>query len=172
IAATVTSPDFVLSANPASVSFGTGQSATSTISLSSTGGFAGTVNLTAASVPAGVTTSCVPSSLTGNGTSTCTLMANIAGTYAVTISGTNGTLVHSAAIDTLVLEPDFSLTASPNSVAVVANNSATHTIALHSVGGFSGNVSLNATSSPAGLSTSCAPATLLGSQSSICTLNA
>src|SRR5205807_161848 len=117
VAATVTSPDFVLSANPASVSFGTGQSASSTISLSSTGGFAGTVNLTAASVPAGVTTSCVPSSLTGNGTSTCTLMANIAGTYAVTISGTNGTLVHSATIDVLVLEPDFSLTASPNSVS-------------------------------------------------------
>src|SRR5207249_88303 len=134
-------------------------------------GFAGTVNLTAASVPSGITTSCVPSSLTGNGTSTCTLTANKTGTYTVTISGTSGTLVHSATIDVLVLEPDFSLTASPNSVSFVVNNSATSTIALHSIGGFSGNVSLNATSSPAGLSTSCSPAILIGSQSSICTVN-
>src|SRR5439155_3394 len=164
-------PDFGISASPTSVSFGTGQSASSTISLSSTGGFASTVNLTSVSVPTGVTTSCVPSSLTGNGTSTCTLTANKTGTYTVTITGTSGTLVHSATIDVLVLEPDFSLTASPNSVSFVVNNSATSTIALHSIGGFSGNVSLNATSSPAGLSTSCSPTILVGSQSSICTVN-
>jgi hypothetical protein len=164
-------PDFGIAANPTSVSFGTGQSASSTISLSSTGGFADTVNLTAVSVPAGVTTSCVPSSLTGNGTSTCTLSANKAGTYVVTISGTNGTLVHIATIDVPVLDPDFSLTASPNSVSFVVNDSATATISLHSIGGFSGTVSLNATSSPAGVTTSCAPAILVGGQSSICTMN-
>src|SRR2546422_4176707 len=59
-------PDFSLTANPTSVSFGTGQSARSTMSLASTGGFGGTVDLTAGSVPAGVTTSCVPSSFSGN----------------------------------------------------------------------------------------------------------
>src|SRR5205807_2341601 len=79
--------------------------------------------------------------------------------------------LHSATIELLVLEPDFSLTASPNSVSFVVNNSATSTIALHSIGGFSGNVNLTATSSPAGLSTSCSPAILVGSQSSICTVN-
>src|SRR5205807_4977790 len=79
--------------------------------------------------------------------------------------------LHSATIELLVLEPDFSLTASPNSVSFVVNNSATSTIALHSIGGFSGNVSLNATSSPAGLSTSCSPTILVGSQSSICTVD-
>src|SRR5207249_3342908 len=141
------------------------------VSLSPTGGFASTVSLTSVTVPTGITTSCVPSSLTGNGTSTSTLTANKTGTYTVTITGTSGTLVHSATIDVLVLEPDFSLTASPNSVSFVVNNSATSTIALDSIGGFSGNVSLNATSSPAGLSTSCSPAILVGSQSSICTVN-
>src|SRR5207253_5402201 len=154
-------PDFGISANPTSVSFGTGQSASSTISLSSTGGFASTVNLTAVSVPTGVTTSCVPSNLTGSETSTCTLTANKAGTYVVTISGTSGSLVRSTTIDVLVLVPDFSLTANPNSVSFVVNDSATATISLHSIGGFSGNVSLNATSSPAGLSTSCSPAILV-----------
>src|SRR5206468_722283 len=129
-----------------------------------------TVNLTSVSVPTGITTSCVPSTLTGNGTSTCTLTANKTGMYAVTITGTSGTLVHSATIDVLVLEPDFSLTASPNSVSFVVNNSATSTIALDSIGGFSGNVSLNATSSPAGLSTSCSLSIMSGSQTSTCAL--
>src|SRR5467141_2874836 len=74
-------PDFGITANPTNVSFGTGKSASATISLLSTGGFADTINLTAASVPTGITTSCVPSSLSGNGTSTCTLTANKVGTY-------------------------------------------------------------------------------------------
>src|SRR5207244_3112928 len=77
----------------------------------------------------------------------------------------------STTTDVLVLVPDLSLTANPNSVSFVVNDSATATISLHSIGGFSGNVSLNATSSPAGLSMSCSPAILVGSQSSICTVN-
>src|SRR5207253_4058479 len=137
--------DFSLAANPASVSFAGGQSAPSTIRFQPSGGFTGTVALTAASVPAGVTTTCAPTSISGSQTSTCTLSATNAGSYTVTITGTSGTLVHSATIDVLVLEPDFSLIANPNSVSFVVNNSATSTIALHSIGGFSGNVSLNAT---------------------------
>src|SRR5438309_2372450 len=164
-------PDFGISANPTSVSFGPGGSATSTVSVTASGGFTGTVNLTAASAPAGVTTTCVPSSISASQTSTCTLSATNAGSYTVTISGTSGSLVHSTTIDVLVLEPDFSLTSNPNSVSFVVNNSATSTIALHSIGGFSGNVSLNATSSPAGLLMFCSPAILVGSQSSICTVN-
>src|SRR5205814_1567010 len=124
-------PDFGISANPTSVSFGRGGSATSIVSLTASGSFNGTVNLTAASAPAGVTTTGVPSSISGSQTSTCTLSATNAGSYTVTITGTSGTLVHSATIDVLVLEPDFSLTASPNSVSFVVNNSATSTIALH-----------------------------------------
>src|SRR5712691_3951467 len=165
-------PEFSLTANPTSVSFGTGQSASSTISLSSSGGFPDPVYLTAVSVPAGVTTSFVPSSLSGNGTSACTLTANMPGSYVVTITGTNGTLVHTAAIDATVSPPDFSLTANPNSVSFVVNNSAASTITLQSTGGFSGSVSLNASSSPSGVTTSCSPSTLVRSQSSTCTMNA
>src|SRR6058998_3051008 len=49
--------NFSLSANPASVSFVAGQSAISTISLHTTDGFNGTVDLAAASSPTGITTS-------------------------------------------------------------------------------------------------------------------
>src|SRR5256886_1707055 len=165
-------PDFSLTANPTSVSFGTGQSASSTISLASTGGFGGTVDLTAVSVPAGVATSCVPSSLSGNSTSACPLTASNPGAYVVTITGTNGTLAHTATIDATVSSPDFSLTANPNSVSFGVNNSATSTITLQSTVGFSGNVTPNPTSPPSGVTTSCSPSTLVGNQSSTCTMNA
>ena len=101
IATTVTAPptpDYSLSANPTSVSFLAGQSATSTISLHPTGGFTGTVALTASSAPAGVTTSCAPSSISGTQTSICTLSGTNAGTYTVTITGTSGALAHTASV--------------------------------------------------------------------------
>src|SRR5438094_2266917 len=95
-------PDFGLVANPTSVSFAAGGSATSTMSLTASGGFTGTVGLTASSSPAGVTTTCVPSSISGSQTSTCTFSAANAGSYSVTITGTSGTLVHTAAVSVTV----------------------------------------------------------------------
>src|SRR2546427_4291554 len=56
-------PDFSIAANPGTVSFIAGQSATSTVSLTASGGFTGTVGLAAASVPVGATTACVPASI-------------------------------------------------------------------------------------------------------------
>src|SRR5438094_1941250 len=78
-------PDFSIAANPASVSFSAGQSATSTVSLTASGGFAATVDLSAVSAPAGVTTSCAPTSISGSQTSTCTFTGTNAGSYAATI---------------------------------------------------------------------------------------
>src|SRR5216117_1819241 len=95
-------PDFSIAANPASVSFIPGQSATSTISLQSTGGFTGSVALTTASSPAGVTGSCSPSTVSGSQTSTCTLTGTTAGSYAVTVTGTSGSLTHTTSISVAV----------------------------------------------------------------------
>src|SRR2546429_3104628 len=63
--------DFSIAANPASLSFVPSQSATSTISLQSTGGFTGSVALTTAPSPAGVTGGCSPPTITGTPNSTC-----------------------------------------------------------------------------------------------------
>src|SRR5947209_10379733 len=95
-------PDFTLSANPGTISFDAGLSATSTISLQATGSFSGTVALTAASAPAGVTTSCTPSNISGSLTSTCTLASSTAGSYAVTVTGTNGSLVRTTSISVTI----------------------------------------------------------------------
>src|SRR5881296_3370454 len=167
-------PDFTLSANPGTVSFDAGLSANSTISLHDTGGFSGTVALTALSVPPGVTTSCDPSNISGSLTSTCTFASSTPGSYIVTATGTNGSLVHTTSISVTVTtpaSPDFSITATPNAVSFVSGQSATSTISLQSTGGFNGAVALTAASTPGGVTTSCAPASISGTQTSACTMS-
>src|SRR2546427_5331094 len=167
-------PDFTLSANPGTISFDAGLSATSTISLQATGSFSGTVALTAASAPAGVTTSCTPSNISGSLRSMCTLASSTAGSYAVTVTGTNGSLVRTTSISVTITtpaSPDFTITASPNTVSFFPGQSASSTISLQSTGGFNGVVSLTAGSTPAGLMTSCVPVSISGTQTSTCTMS-
>src|SRR2546422_2175838 len=177
IGVTVTAPptpDFSISANPANVAFVADQSATSTISLTSTGGFTGAVALTAASAPSGVTASCAPSTISGSQTSTYNLASSTSGTYTVTVTGTSGSLVHTTSISVTVTAPavpDFSITASPDTVSFVAGQSAFSTISLQSMGGFNGAVALTAASMPAGVTISCVPASISGTQTSACTLS-
>src|SRR2546425_2003498 len=95
-------PGFSMAANPASLSFVPSQSATSTISLQSTGGFTGSVALTIASSPTGGTGSCSPSTISGTQTSTGTLTGTTAGPYSVTVTGTSGSLTHTTSISVSV----------------------------------------------------------------------
>src|SRR6266576_2604003 len=139
-------PDFGISASPTTVSFGSGGSATSTVSLTASGGFSGTVALTAASAPAGVTTTCGPASISGSQTSTCTLSAANAGSYSVTITGTSGSLVHTATVAATVTSPDFAVSVNPASVSFAGGQSASSTISFQPSGGFTGTVGLTAAS--------------------------
>src|SRR2546428_5543683 len=167
-------PDFTLSANPGTVSFAAGVSATSTTSLQATGGFSGTVALTAASAPAGVTASCAPSNISGSQTSTCTLASSTPGSYTVTVTGTNGSLVHTTSISVTVTtpaSPDFTITASPNTASFVTGQSASSAISLQATGGFNGAVSLTTASTPTGVTTACVPASISGTQTSACTVS-
>src|SRR5947208_675098 len=82
-------PDFGISASPSSVSFATGLSGTSSVTLQSSGGFGAAVSLATTSAPAGVTTSCTPASISGTQTSTCTFGGSTAGSYSVTVTGTS-----------------------------------------------------------------------------------
>jgi cyclophilin family peptidyl-prolyl cis-trans isomerase len=86
--------DFDLSA-PSGITLLTNTTTTSLISITFKNGFSGTVRLTA-SAPKNVTATISPVNVTGTGTSALSLVATFPGNYSVTITGTSGSLRHTA----------------------------------------------------------------------------
>ena len=93
--------DFSISAAPPSITMGPGSTATSTISVASTGGFNGPVTLSLGSLPAGVTASLSSSTVTGSGSVTLTVntASSVSGSFGVTVTGTASTGTHSAMVN-------------------------------------------------------------------------
>ena len=120
----VATPDFSLSASPSSLTVRQGTSGTSTITETPSGGFTGSVTLSASGLPSGVTATfgTNPTTSTSVVTFTASSTATV-GTATVTITGTSGTLTHtttvaltisSAAATQLIVNPGFeNATAAP-----------------------------------------------------------
>src|SRR3989442_11507256 len=66
--------------------------------------------------------------------------------------------------------PDFSIATNPASLSFVPSQFATSTSSLQSTGGFPGGGARNDASSPTGVTGSCSPSTISGTQTSMCTL--
>lgn len=158
-----TTPDFSLSAAPASLTLTQGTMGTSTISVNPINGFSGTVNLSISGLPSGVTASFNPPSATSASTLTLTAgSAAATGTVTVTISGTSGTLTRTTTMTLTVnapAVPDFSLSASPASLAIGRSASGTSTSTITPVNGFGGSVSLFIAGLPSGVTASFNPST-------------
>ena len=152
------SPDFTLSASPASLSITQGSSGSSTITVNPSGGFTGSVSLSASGLPAGVTASFGTNPTTS--TSVLTLSASstaTTGTATVTVTGTSGTLSHTTTINLTVnapAAPDFSLSASPTSLTVKQGSSGSSTITETDLNGFTGAVTLSTSALPSGVTAS------------------
>jgi hypothetical protein len=97
--ATVTaSPNFSLSISPASVTVPLlGSTANYTVTITRTGGFTGAVTLSVAGLPSGATATFTPNLATG-ATSALKVTVRIfpRGTFPLTVTGTSGTLTHTA----------------------------------------------------------------------------
>ena len=101
-------PNFTVVATPSSRTISRGSSTTYTVTVTATNGFSGTVTLRSSISPSasGLTMSFSPASVTGGTSSTLTVgttRKTSKHTYTITITGTSGSLVHSATV-TLILQ--------------------------------------------------------------------
>ncbi|HEY4357972.1 MAG TPA: protease pro-enzyme activation domain-containing protein [Acidobacteriaceae bacterium] len=160
IVVTVTSPSFTLTPAASTLSLAAGATTTDVITLTSTGGFVGNVNLTCAVANAGGTAAgtCTilptPATLTIAGTATSTLTvlptAGTGGKLSVTITGTSGaTVVTSSPIIVTVSNPAGTFTLTPASSALTFTAGAaignTDVITVASPDGLSAAVNLSCT---------------------------
>ncbi len=178
--AAVVTPDFAISAAPTAVSVVQGNSGTSTVTTTVSGGFSNAVSLTSTGAPAGVTVSFSPASIAapGSGSSTATFAvaaSTAVGTYAITLTGTGGSTTHNATVNLTVTAPatpDFTISASPTSTSIAAGSTGNVTITTAVSGGFSNAVALSATGLPTGVTAAFAPTSIAapGAGSSTLTL--
>jgi hypothetical protein len=95
----VSGPNYTLSASPSSLTVTQGTSGSSTITVTPSGGFTGSVSLSTSALPAGVTASFGTNPTTGSSVLTFTASSTATtGTSSITITGTSGTLSHTTSI--------------------------------------------------------------------------
>jgi subtilase family serine protease len=174
----VTTPDFSLTSSPGSLTIQSGNKATSTITATSLNGYSGILNLAPSGSAAAWSSINTPITVTPTtaGTSTLTITVpsgTASGTYSITVTATdsnNPLLTHLTTISITVTNPAFSLSASPASITIRSGSSGTSRITLSATGGFNSPVSLTASSSGGGLTTSFSPSSVTGSGTSTATI--
>lgn len=162
------SPAISLTANPAAVNVVAGATATTSIGIARTGGFAGEVTLALEGAPAGLTGAFSASPVPGTVfASVLTLTASAAvapGTYNLTVRGTGtGVTAQTVSISvTVAAAPGITLSTASSTLSLSAGATVTTAVTIVRVGNFAGDVTLAATGLPAGVTASFAPATLSG----------
>jgi uncharacterized membrane protein len=172
---TPTPPDFSLAANPSSQSVLPGQSTSYSINSIPSNGFTGNVSFSVTGLPTGATANFTPTSVAGSGSSTLavnTSSSTPTGTYTLVVTGSSGTLTHTAQVQLSVTPPsNFSVAATPSSQTVLLGKGTTYSVSVKPISGFTGNVSFSVTGLPTGATASFAPTSVAGSGSSKLTVN-
>lgn len=160
-------PGFSISATPSSQNIVIGGNTSYSVTVGSLNGFSGTVALSVSGLPAHVSGSFSPATITGGGGSS-TLSITTAtntpeGDYPLTITGVSGALTNTTTV-TLSFN-DFSIAASPSSQSVVAGGGTNYTVNVGNINGFGGTVTFSAAGLPTGASASFNPTSvsMLGS---------
>lgn len=162
---TIPTPDFTISASPASVSIAQSGNGSSTITTAVSGGFNNSISLSATGQPSGVTVSFSPNPIAAPGSGSSTMSITVGstvavGTYPITITGTGGTTTHTTTVNltvTTVPTPDFTISASPTSKSIAQGGNSTVAITTAVSGGFNNSISLSATGQPTGVTVSFSP---------------
>ena len=154
--------DFTIAASSVTpTSINAGSTGNATITITGLNGYAKIVNLNV-SAPSGINCSLSPTKLNlppSPATSILSCRSSTPNDYAVTVTGTNGTLSHTTA-NILFHIVDFTITPSLSSLSLVAGQSQQTTVNLLGANRFVGNVNLNVIITPSGPSATLSPSSV------------
>jgi hypothetical protein len=157
-----TSGTFTLGAN-AAVTVTQGQTSTITVTPTSANSFTGSVQVSVSGLPTGVTVSPATAALTMGSSTTFTLTAAadaLLGTTTVKVYGSSGILSTSTSVALTVVATtpistgDFTLTASPSTLALTQGTSGQVTLSGAAIDGFSGTIAVAVNGLPTGVTAS------------------
>ena len=150
--------DFSVSVSPLSQEVATESSGDYEVTVSRTGGFTGTVELSVSGLGSGLTGNFSPASVSFSSTSssskTSTLTIDVGataptGSDTFTVKGTSGSLTDTAGAEVVITDP-FSLSISPASQETTPGNSITYMLTVQRNSGFTGTVALSVRLAPGG----------------------
>ena len=164
-------PGFSISLAPDSLTIGNGASDTTRITVNKTGTFAGPVNLSVVTLPAGVTAAFAPAATSD--TSVLTLSVDstaVAGAVALTVRASadgfpDADTTLTLTVGTPAPANGFTLSASADTLNAAVSGTATDTIKVARTGTFTGKVHLTVTGLPTGVTAAFAPDSVADSSS-------
>jgi hypothetical protein len=152
ITLTVVVPSFSLSSSAGSLTVPRGGNGNSTISVAGQNGFSGSVALSVAGMPSGVTAAFSPVNTTSK--SILTFNANsvaAAGTYTVTVAGVSAGLASSTTLGLTITAPNFSLSFTGAPLGLPRGSTAAGAVTITPQNGFHSSVTLSASGLPSGV---------------------
>lgn len=152
-ATTVSAAPFTLSPSSGTLSLAQNSGGQLTVAVNPLNGFTGTVTLSVAGLPAGVS-----GTFSGNALIVFSSLSTATGIYPLTITGTSGA-AHVSTTISLVITPGatFALMPAAASVNVAAGAAGTDTIRIAGVNGFASSVSFSVAGLPPGVSAAFSP---------------
>jgi hypothetical protein len=168
------SPDFSVAVSPVSRSINAGTATTYTVSSAAINGSAQSISLGISGLPAGVSGSFSPATVTAGGSSTLTLSAAAAAppvtNASFTVTGTSGATSHTATATITINTPDFTVSLSPATSTIAAGTSTTYTVSTAAVNASTQTVALSVSGLPVGAGGSFSPATVTAGGTSTLTI--
>ncbi len=171
---TVTAPStpaYTISATPAALTATVGGQATTTLTISKSGGFAGNIALALEGAPAGVSGVFAPNPATAT-TTTLTLSTTSAvalGAYNLTVRGTTAGLTDRTIVVALTVNaaPGVTVALAPPALSIAQSSSGQTVATITRVGGLTGDIAMTATGAPAGMTVAFAPTPVTATSSTI-----
>jgi hypothetical protein len=170
---TVTVSDFSLSRTPSSRTVAPGGSTTYTATVTPVNGFTGTVAFSVTGLPSGATAAFNPASVTTSGSTTMSVSTTAAtprGTYTLKIRGASGPRARTINA-TLIVNGDFSISASPTSRTITVGGVATYTVTITAFNGFTGTVNLTVSGAPSAATKTFNPTSVVNAGTSVLTVD-